>query len=113
MAMVDICAMEHQPTARRFEVYGTRGSAILDPMEPATSARLVLSEAAGGFTTGLQTVPLAGTTRQRSYELELEAFIPITLGERAPDRPLEHEILVQETLLRAAGTISAEGEGPI
>lgn len=105
MAMVDIAAMERQPTARRFEVYGTRGSAILDPMEPATTARLVLDEARGGYQAGLNQVPLAGTTRQRSYELELAAFIPIALGERPPDRPLEHEILVQETLLRATGGI--------
>jgi predicted dehydrogenase len=110
IAMIDIAAMEHQPTARRFEVYGTRGSAILDPMEPARSARLVLDEARGGFEKGLQHAPLAGTTRQRSYELELAAFIPIALGEREPDWPLEHEILVQETLLRAAGTIPAERE---
>jgi predicted dehydrogenase len=110
LVMVDIAAMEHQPTARRFEVYGTRGSAILDPMEPATSARLVLDAARGGFAKGLQEVPLAGTTRQRSYELELEAFIPIALGERPPDRPLEHEVLVQETLLRAVGSIPAHQE---
>jgi predicted dehydrogenase len=110
MAMIDIAAMEHQPTARRFEVYGTRGSAILDPMEPATTARLVLDEARGGFERGLQSVLLAGTTRQRSYELELEAFIPIALGEQAPDRPLEHEILVQETLLRATGSIVGQGD---
>ena len=101
MAMIDIAAMEQQPTARRFEVYGTRGSAILDPMEPSTVARLVLDEARGGFEKGLNEVPLAGTTRQQSYGLELEAFIPIALGDRPPDRPLEHEILVQETLLRA------------
>ena len=105
MAMIDIASMEHQPTARRFELFGTRGSAILDPMEPATAARLVLDEARGGFVRGLQHVPLAGTTRQQSYALELEAFIPIALGERPPDRPLEHEILVQETLLRATGSI--------
>ncbi|HEU5316278.1 MAG TPA: Gfo/Idh/MocA family oxidoreductase [Chloroflexota bacterium] len=108
IAMIDIAAMEHQPTARRFEVYGTRGSVILDPMEPATGARLVLDAARGGFQKGLQVVPLAGTTRQRSYELELEAFMPIALGERPPDRPLEHEILVQETLLRATGSIRSE-----
>ena len=107
MAMIDIASMEHQPTARRFEVFGTRGSAILDPMEPAPTARLVLDEPRGGFEKGLQHVPLAGTTRQQSYALELEAFIPIALGERPPDRPLEHEILVQETLLRATGSIPA------
>ena len=114
LAMVDIAAMEPQPTARRFEVYGTRGSAILDPMEPATVARLVLDGARGGYERGLQEIPLAGTTRQRSYELELEAFIPVALGQRTPDRPLEHEVLVQETLLRATGSIRADsiGEGP-
>ena len=106
MAMIDIAAMEPQPTARRFEVYGTRGSAILDPMEPSTTARLVLDDVRGGFDKGLNQVPLAGTTRQQSYALELEAFIPIALGERPPDRPLEHEILVQETLLRATGSIA-------
>jgi predicted dehydrogenase len=108
LAMVDIAAMEPQPTARRFEVYGTRGSAILDPMEPSTAARLVLDEPRGGYEKGHQLIPLAGTTRQRSYELELDAFIPIALGQRPPDRPLEHEVLVQETLLRATGSIRAD-----
>lgn len=114
LAMVDIAAMESQPTARRFEVYGTRGSAILDPMEPATAARLVLDEARDGYEKGLQLIPLAGTTRQRSYELELEAFVPSAIGQRPPDRPLEHEVLVQETLLRATGSIRADSirEGP-
>ena len=106
MAMVDIAAIENQPTARRFEIYATRGSAILDPMEPSTMARLVLDEARGGYGKGLNQVPLEGTTRQQSYGLELEAFIPIALGERAPDRPLEHEVLVQESLLRATGSIA-------
>jgi predicted dehydrogenase len=108
MAMIDIAAMEIQPAARRFEVHGTRGSAIIDPMEPATSARLVLDEARGGFAAGLQHVPLEGTTRQRSYELELQGFLPAIRGERPPDRPLDHELLVQETLLRATGRIPAE-----
>jgi hypothetical protein len=54
-------------------------------------------------------VPLAGIDRQRSYELELEAFLPAVRGERPPDRSLDHELLVQETLLRATGRIA----GPI
>jgi predicted dehydrogenase len=105
MATIDIASMEVEPKQRRFEVYGTRGSVILDPMEPSTVARLILAEPACGFGAGQNDVPLAGTTRQRSYELELEAFIPVALGERSPDRPLEHEVLVQETLLRATGGI--------
>jgi len=119
MAVVEIAAMEPRPIQRRFEVHGTNGSAILDPMEAQRSIRLVLHEARGGFEAGLNDVPSAGTTRMRSHELELEAFVPIALGERAPDRPLEHEILVQETLLRGVGTIRAgndthaNGKGPV
>ncbi|MBI3969805.1 MAG: Gfo/Idh/MocA family oxidoreductase [Chloroflexi bacterium] len=105
MAMVDIAAMEVEPKQRRFEVYGTRGSAMLDPMEPAPAIRLILAEAAGGFQPGLQEVPTEGTTRQRSYERELEAFVPAIRGEHPPDRSLDHELLVQETLLRATGHI--------
>ena len=50
MAWVDIAAMESRPMARRFEVYGTRGSAILiEPFEPGHTIRLCLEEAAEGF----------------------------------------------------------------
>src|SRR5205814_34712 len=55
---------------------------------------------------GVLYVPTANTTRQQSYDLELAAFVPAALGDRPPDRPLEHEILVQETLLRATGHIA-------
>jgi predicted dehydrogenase len=106
LAMIDIAAMEVQPTQRRFEVYGTRGSAVLDPMEPCPAVKLVLAEDAGGFQKGAQLVPTAGTTRQQSYALELAGFIPVVRGERAPGHPLDHEILVQETLLRATGRIA-------
>src|SRR5205807_3214343 len=34
LAVVDVAAMEPQPTARRFEVYGTHGTAIVEPFDP-------------------------------------------------------------------------------
>ena len=40
LAFVDIAAMETPPTARRFEVYGTRGSAIMQPLDEAEQVRL-------------------------------------------------------------------------
>jgi predicted dehydrogenase len=106
MAMVDIAAMEARPMARRFEVYGKLGSAIMDPMEPATRIRLCLESARGPYSAGEQEITLASTSRQRSYELELKAFLPVVRGERPPERPFEHDLLVQETLLRATGRIS-------
>ena len=106
MAWIDIAAMEPQPMARRFEVYGDKGSAILiEPFEPGHAIRLCLTEAAGGYEKGEQTVSFDGIGRQGLYDLELEAFLRVLKGEQEPDRSLDHELLVQETLLRGTGLI--------
>jgi predicted dehydrogenase len=101
IATVDIAAMEPPPAARRFEVYGTRGSAIMEPFEPAGALRLCLTDAHGAFAPGEQYLPLPVQTRQELYDRELEAFLAAITGERPPDRSYAHELLVQETLLRA------------
>ncbi len=106
MALIDIAAMEPKPNARRFEVYGTEGSAIiLEPFEPATQIRLVLTEARGGFPEGAMMVPVAPQTRYALYVLELESLLAALRGEKDRDRSYDHELLVQETLLRAVGAI--------
>lgn len=107
MATVDIAAMEPSPPARRYEVYGTEGSAILiEPFEPGTEIRLVLAEAREGYAAGESRVPIAGRSRQALYDLELASFLKNISGEQPPDRPLSHELLVQETLLRATRGLS-------
>jgi len=107
--VVDIAAMEPRPMARRYEVYGTQGSAILlEPFEPATRIRLCLTCAAEGYAKGEQVVLVTPQSRQSLYGLELEAFRATIAGEQPPDRPPEHELLVQETLLRGTGAISIE-----
>ena len=106
LAFVDIAAMEPKPMARRFEVYGTKGSAILlDPFEPPYAIRLCLEEDDGGFLAGEQIVPVPTQSRQQTYEEELVAFVATLRGEQGPDRSPEHELLVQETLLRLTGRI--------
>ncbi len=107
MATVDIAAMEPSPPARRFEVYGTEGSAILlEPFEPGTEIRLALAEARDGHPEGESRVPVVGRSRQKLYDLELASFLKTISGEQPPDRPLSHELLVQETLLRATRGLS-------
>ncbi len=107
MATVDIAAMEPSPPARRYEVYGTEGSAILiEPFEPGTEIRLVLNEARNGYPAGESRVPVAGRSRQALYDLELASFLRTISGKQPPDRPLSHELLVQETLLRATRGLS-------
>ena len=66
LALVDIAAMEPAPMARRFEVYGTRGSAILGPFEPSGPIRLCLQAPAAGFAAGEQTLTRAASSRARS-----------------------------------------------
>lgn len=104
LAFVDIAAMEARPMARRFEVYGTRGSAIMEPFEPAGSVRLCLDEARGGYKAGVNIVKIEDRPR---YVDSLAAFVKDIRGEKPPDRSLEHELLVQETLLRATGKLPA------
>ena len=93
--------------ARRFEIYGERGSAILiEPFEPGHTIRLCLTEAADGYEQGEQMVAFDGISRQGLYDLELESLSRVIVGEQPPDRPLDHELLVQETLLRGTGLIA-------
>ena len=107
LAFVDIAAMEPNPMARRFEVYGTRGSAILlEPFEPPYAIRLCLEQPDAGFNAGSQIVPVATQSRQQTYEEELVAFVATLRGEQPSDRTREHELLVQETLLRLTGRIT-------
>jgi predicted dehydrogenase len=105
LAIVDIAAMEPSPTARRFEVYGTHGSAILEPFDPVRTIRLTLVEPVADFAAGEQVLELLEVSRQTLYDRELAAFVPVLRGERSPDRSPEHDLLVQETLLRTTGRI--------
>ena len=106
MAFITISALEPRPMARRFEVYGTEGSAIIvEPFEPGQTIRLCLQNAKDGYSQGEQIVKIDGESRQRLYELELDAFLATIAGTQPPDRPVSHELLVQETLLRATGVI--------
>jgi predicted dehydrogenase len=106
MAMIDIAAMEASPPTRRFEVYGTRGSAIiLEPFEPGSRIRLCLAEASGPYARGEQFVDVEPTPRSISFPRELDAFLAAIRGERPPTRSLDHELAVEETLHRATGTL--------
>ena len=103
IAFVDIAAVETPPTARRFEVYGTAGSAIMEPFEPPGPIRLCLSEERDGYPAGVTMLELEDRPR---YVDNLASFVSALRGEKSPDRSLDHELLVQETILRCTGAIS-------
>jgi predicted dehydrogenase len=98
VAIIDIAAMEARPTARRFEVYGTRGSVMIEPFDPVRTLRLAIDGSPEQIT------QLEPTQRQELYDRELAAFVGVLRGQ-PPDRSPDHERLVQETLLRATGRL--------
>ena len=107
LACVDIAAMEPPPMARRFEVYGSRGSAIMEPFEPAGPIRLCLVEAVGERPVGEQRIPVRSSNPPGTVRARAAAFVAVLRVSSPSDRSLDHELLVQETLLRATGRIPA------
>ena len=100
LAILESTALEVDAgKSRRLEVYGTRGSAILEPLEPP-ALRLCLDQERDGYAKGWQIVPVEPRPR---YVESLRAFVADIRGEKSPDRSLDHEFTVQETVLRAAG----------
>ena len=99
LVTLEIAAMEPRPAARRFEVFGTKASAIIEPFDPTRTLRVASGDSE-------EVIPLEIVDRQELYHRELAAFVAVLRGERAPDRSPDHELLVQETLLRVTGRIS-------
>ena len=100
LAVVESVAAEVDSSpSRRLEVYGTRGSAILEPLEPP-ALRLCLDTDRDGFAAGWQEVAVEKRPR---YVESLRAFMATIRGEQPADRSFAHELAVQETILAAAG----------
>lgn len=96
LAIISIAAQELQPVARRFEVHGSKGSAIMEPFEPEASVRIRLRGSPES-----SEVHAFHTRYDRVLDLFAHA---VRSGDRL--RTAEHELLVQETLMRAAGALS-------
>ena len=84
---------------RTFEVFGTRGSVLLQPLEPP-ELRLCLDVDRDGYVAGWQSVPMEN--RQRYVE-SLRVFVATIRGDQPPDRSAAHDLSVQETVMAAAG----------
>ena len=86
-------------TRRQFIVCGDHGSAEIRPLEPA-ALKLMLSEAHGEFKKGTQEVTLPKSSR---YVDDWTAFAKAIRGETEWLWKPEHDLAVQETVLRASG----------
>lgn len=102
VAHLSCSQLEVEPSSRRrWEVMGDNGTITLQPLEPP-SLRLCLKEPRGGFAAGWQAVEVPWTPR---YILDLQDLAACIRGERPFAYSPQHDLDVQETLLRACDTL--------
>ena len=100
LAVLTNTALQEAKLAQRgFEVLGSNGSAVLRPLEPP-GLEIEFVNAAGPYQKGVQAVSLPPYTR---YEADFAALARAVRGEQPLLVPLDVELAVQETLLRASG----------
>ena len=102
IGMIDLSARE-MGGHRRFEVFGTKGTAIiLESFADRRVINLTLDGDRGGYKEGDQVVEFDDGPEWKIFDKSAAAFAATCAGE-APTRPLDHEVLVLETLLRVVG----------
>ena len=100
IAVIEATSLETDPGPhRRVEIHGIDGSIVLEPIEPPT-VDLSLREAKGSHRAGWQKVPVEDRPR---YVGDLMEFVEVIRRERQPRFSPEHDLLVQETMIRACG----------
>jgi predicted dehydrogenase len=84
---------------RAIEIYGTNGTAIVNPIEPP-ALTIELQSAAGPYQKGKQTIPMPAYTR---HEADFADLAAVVRGERKLPVSFDQDLLVQEVLLRCSG----------
>ncbi len=101
-AMAIVNASNLQPNSgryRAFEVHGTNGAVIVNPIEPP-GVVVDLAKAAGPYKAGKQTMPMPPYKRYVDDFIELAAALR---GEAKLRVTLEEDLLVQDVVLAASG----------
>lgn len=100
IATVKSSAMEVEGFARRhFVVCGTEGTFHIEPLD-RPNVRVAFSTARSKYTKGYQTVEFGSYSRYTGDAADLAAIIR---GEKDPEFSYDHDLAVQETLLKACG----------
>ena len=100
--IIEIPALEVVPRSRRIEVYGTAGACVIPHLGSGHLANKNV-QPIETFKAGdkqWQTHELPAATLQIA---DLRQFADVVLKNKAPDFSMEHDLVVQEALLRASG----------
>ncbi len=103
-ASIDISAGEKPPMARRFEVYGTKGSLIMEPFEPAQVLRInIPSEYNNEKYININDYKNSFNSNETSRYIEgFDHFLDVIEGKSEPIRTFDHELITQRTLLKSS-----------
>ncbi len=100
VAVIESAAMESEGfQRRRLEICGTEGTVIVEPIEPP-AVRLHLIEPRESYSAGWQQIPVPNTPR---YEEDLRELARCIRTGEEPSFSMDHDYIVQETILRACG----------
>jgi predicted dehydrogenase len=86
---------------RAFEIFGTNGCAIVNPIEPPAMT-IDLAKGAGPYQKGMQKIPIPPYRRFVDDFAELAGAIR---GEHALRTTIDEDLLVEEALLRCCGML--------
>lgn len=101
---IDITALEVAPHSRRIEAFGTRGAVVIPHLGSGHLANQpvqAVEVCEAGATQWTRLEPPAEPLQIS----DLREFGAVITGRKLPDFTLEHDLLVQETLLRASGML--------
>jgi predicted dehydrogenase len=99
---IEVPALEVAPHSRRIEVYGTEGACVIPHLGSGhlgNNAVQPIDVFRNGMPDWQRLEPLAATLQIS----DLREFASVLAGSKAPDFSLEHDLIVQETLLAASG----------
>jgi predicted dehydrogenase len=103
-AIIEVPALEVVPHSRRIEAYGTQGACVIPHLGSGHLANKNIQpvEVFRGEDKDWQQIDLPARTLQIP---DLREFAACVAGKKQPDYSVEHDLIVQESLLRASGML--------
>jgi predicted dehydrogenase len=100
--IIEVPALEVAPFTRRIEVYGTQGAGVIPHLGSGHLANKNIQpiELYRSGAAQWERLDLRAATLQIA---DLREFAAVIVGKKAPDYGMEHDMIVQETLLKASG----------
>lgn len=102
--IIEVPALEVAPHSRRIEVYGTEGACAIPHLGSGhlANANIQPIDVYRAGDEDWQTLELEAATLQIA---DLREFAAVVAGKKKPDFDMEHDLVVQEALLRASGML--------